>query len=133
MQLRKTVECLAAEMARLGTGPLAELRRMEVDGPGAASFWLLAGKCGFVDAPTDKWMRIVKIMAILMPKGKRIDQTVLHDTKRPLGAACAMAAIRLGPLPVRDRVHSFLRRALRASCRSGPISVPKRWSALLEC
>lgn len=86
MQLSETVKCLSAELTRLSTGQLAELRRVNVNGPGAASFWLLAAKCKFIDARTDEWMQIVKIMAILMPKGERTKQRELHDAKRPLGA-----------------------------------------------
>lgn len=86
MPLKETVECLSAEMRKLGTGPLAELRRMKPDGPGVAGYWHLAGKCGFLEADeTDTWMRIVKIMAILTPKGEPQERRPPHDPKRRLG------------------------------------------------
>lgn len=87
MPLKETVESLSGELPRLGTGPLAELRRMKVGGPGVAAFWVLAGKCDFLDdTNTNTWMRIVKIMAILTPKGQGGAQRPLHDAKRRLGA-----------------------------------------------
>lgn len=80
---------LSAAMRPLGTGDLAELRRMASDGPGCAAFWHLAAACGFIEEAnrTDTWMRIVKIMAILTPKGERTGAPPVHDPKQRLGAA----------------------------------------------
>lgn len=85
MSLEQTVECLSKEMSRLGTGPLAELRRMAADGPGTADFWRLAARCGFLEYSTDSWMRIVKIMAVLTSRGAPAGRRPLHDAERPLG------------------------------------------------
>ena len=49
MKLSETVECLSREVSGLAPGPLAELRRMDVNGPGTAAYWTLAGRCGFLN------------------------------------------------------------------------------------
>ena len=87
MPPEQTINSLSQAMNRLGTGPLAELRRMAVDGPGTTDFWHLAGLCGFLEDKqrTDSWMRIVKIMAILTPKGEPVDRIPLHNKSRSLG------------------------------------------------
>lgn len=77
---------IAAKMCRLGTGDLAQLRRMEVGGPGCSAFWQLASAGGVIDAaPITPWMRIIKIMAILTPKGERAKGIPLHDDRYRLG------------------------------------------------
>jgi len=84
---KDAVGTVSTEMSKLGTGPLAELRRMDVGGPGCTAFWDLAAKGGFLDwTPLDPWMRLVKIMAILTPKGERGKGVVLHQPSRRLGA-----------------------------------------------
>ena len=87
MLLEDTLDKLSQEMSGFGTGPLAELRRMAVDGPGTAGFWHLADLSGFLEDKqhTDPWMRIVKIMAILTPKGEPAKRHFLHDERRSLG------------------------------------------------
>ena len=87
MELSETVERLSKEISGLAPGPLAELRRMDVNGPGAAAYWILAGRCGFLNAPIEPWMRIVKIMAILTPRGEPDQRPATHDAKRRFGAA----------------------------------------------
>lgn len=86
---KERVAKLSSAMLRLGTGELAELRRMEIGGPGCAAFWSLAAECGFIDdsGRTDAWMRIVKIMAILTPKGERTKARPVHDPKQRFGTA----------------------------------------------
>ena len=86
---REKVGALSAALLRLGTGELAELRRMETNGPGCAAFWQLAAACGFIGEVnrTDTWMRIVKFMALLAPKGERTRVLPVHDPARRLGAA----------------------------------------------
>lgn len=86
---RAIIGALSAAMRRLGTGDLAELRRMAADGPGCAAFWHLAAACGFIDHAnrTGAWMRIVRIMAILTPKGERTGAPPVHDLTRRLGTA----------------------------------------------
>ena len=85
--LEQKINHLSQAMKQLGTGSLAELRRMAVDGPGTTDFWHLAGFSGFLEDKnrTDSWMRIVKIMAILTPKGEPAEKHFLHDKRRSLG------------------------------------------------
>ena len=85
--LEQKINRLSQAMKKLGTGPLAELRRMAVDGPGTTDFWHLAGFCGFLEDQnrTDAWMRIVKIMAILTSRGEPADRLPLHNKSRSLG------------------------------------------------
>ena len=85
MSLEHTLNNLSQGMNQLGTGPLAELRRMAVDGPGTVDFWHLANCYCFESANTDSWMRIVKIMAILTPRGEPAGRPPLHDKNRSLG------------------------------------------------
>ena len=88
MSLEQTINSLSQAMNRLGTGPLAGLRRMAVDGPGTTDFWHLAKNCDFLEHPrTNAWMQIVKIMAILTPRGEPAGRSPLHDKSRPLGKA----------------------------------------------
>ena len=86
MPLEQTINSLSQAMNRLGTGSLADLRRMAVDGPGTTDFWHLANCSGFLESSnTDSWMRIVKIMAILTPKGEPTERDHLHDKSQSLG------------------------------------------------
>jgi CRISPR system Cascade subunit CasB len=77
---------LSAGLLALDPGPLADLRRMEPGDAGAAAYWRLASKGGFLEGPADIWMQIVKIMAILTPKGERQPPDRLHQAKPGLGA-----------------------------------------------
>ena len=72
---------------RLEPGPLAELRRMNSN-LGASAFWRLAarhpnsiGRLG----SRQKWIDIIRIFAILTPKGDPEQRPVLHDRRRRLG------------------------------------------------
>ena len=86
MPLEQTINNLSQTMNQLGTGALADLRRMAADGPGTTDFWHLANCSGFLESSnTDSWMRIVKIMAILTPKGEPTERDPLHDKSQPLG------------------------------------------------
>jgi CRISPR system Cascade subunit CasB len=83
--LEETIDKLSNELLALAPGPVAELRRMEIGGPGAPAYWRLAKECRFLDSNPDLWMRIVAIMAILTSKGKRRGNDRLHDPRRRLG------------------------------------------------
>ena len=76
----------AADIQRLSPGALADLRRM---GPaGAPAFWRLAARSPANIGRPDKqedWMAIVRILAILTPKGEPEKRTRLHDPGRKLG------------------------------------------------
>lgn len=85
--IRTIVPKLSNHLLRLDPGALAELRRMEASGPGTPAFWRLAKECGFLDANPAHWMPLVRILAILTPKGQKLAQDRLHDSDRPFGRA----------------------------------------------
>ena len=71
---------------RLDPGPLAELRRLSPNG--APAFWLLAAQHPATiggDRQSD-WMEIVRMIAVLTPKGDPKSRPPLHDRNRRLGA-----------------------------------------------
>ena len=78
---------VAAEIGRLAAGPLSDLRRMERSAA-APAFWRLASRHPAAVGRADRqehWIAIVRILAILTPKGDPADRAELHDGKRPLG------------------------------------------------
>lgn len=86
MRLDETIARLSTEMRGLATGDLAELRRMDASGAGVAAYWHLAARCGFLDARIDAWIAIVRMMAVLNPKGEPSGRQPVHDARRRLGA-----------------------------------------------
>lgn len=86
--LDDTIFAIAGALHALDPGPLAQLRRMEMGGPGAPMFWRLAAQHDFGDEERlIIWERIVRIMAILTPRGERSPSHRLHDKHHRLGAA----------------------------------------------
>ncbi|MBF0185572.1 MAG: hypothetical protein HQM06_14465 [Magnetococcales bacterium] len=86
--LGEAISRASAFLLRLDPGPLARLRRMAVNGPSETAFWQLAGKCGFLaDFQEDKWLQLVKIMAILTPKGDPANRGRLHQSEYAFGTA----------------------------------------------
>ncbi len=88
---RSPVDDTAIAVARctqqLAPGPLAELRRMS--GSGAPAFWRLAAQHPATIGGPDqaRWMKIVRMIAILTPKGDpmKLRRPPLHDRNRRLG------------------------------------------------
>lgn len=88
----------AEHMRLLDTGPMAALRRMEVANP-ASAFWMIAARHRIMrrDQPRHAdWVRILRLLALLMPKGEiplvttgpdagRRIRPRLHNYRRPLG------------------------------------------------
>ena len=78
----------AAKLMRdLDPGQLAECRRMNGQ-TGAPAFWRLVAQHPNTIGRhnhTDQWMEIVRILAILTPKGDPTERLGLHDSKRHLG------------------------------------------------
>lgn len=114
---KEKVRRLSSALTQLGTGELAELRRMDGDGPGCAAFWQLAAECDFIDEAnrTEAWMRIVKIMTVLTPKGERANARPVHDPRQRLGTALCdggdpawNAASQAQPLLSERRLMRFL-------------------------
>lgn len=83
----KAVRAAAKAIQSLAAGELAELRRMK-EGQGAPAFWRLAarhpGTIGCSDREAD-WTNIVRILAILTPKGDPERRAPLHNETRHLG------------------------------------------------
>lgn len=71
---------------QLAPGPLAELRRMSAGG--APAFWRLAAHhpATIGGARQADWMHVVRMIAILTPKGDPSRRLPLHDRNRRLGA-----------------------------------------------
>ena len=74
----------AREIQQLAPGPLADLRRRAA----SPAFWRLAVRhpttIGRRDSQ-DRWMVIIRILAILTPAGDPDRRPPLHDSKRSLG------------------------------------------------
>lgn len=86
MRLKEKIEALSEEMWRLAPGDLAELRRFQLDEAGPPAYWRLAARCDFLDDSAERWGSLVRILALLTPKGEKRAGDRLHDSKRSLGA-----------------------------------------------
>ena len=83
----KAVLAAANMMQHLDPGQLAECRRMDGQ-TGVPAFWRLVAQHPDTIGRhnrTDQWMEIVRILAILTPKGEPTQRPDLHDSKRRLG------------------------------------------------
>ncbi|MCT8999209.1 hypothetical protein [Chelativorans intermedius] len=90
-ELGAKVARLAGAMLKLEPGALARLRRMDVEGPGEPDFWRLATE---LDLPTHPaGLRLVRIMALLAPKGDPGNRAPLHRFERPLGTVLCEAGL----------------------------------------
>ena len=84
--IRATATDAAATLARLLPGDLAELRRMAPHNPGPW-FWRLASRHGAtIGRREDDWVHILRILAILSPRGDPEKRPRLHNPDRHLGA-----------------------------------------------
>lgn len=82
----ETAIAVSAFLIRLDPGPLAELRRMTADRP-AAAFWRLVARYPRLAANETAWANIVRILALLAPKGEPKGRPGrMHNAGRPLGA-----------------------------------------------
>ncbi len=85
---KDVVKDAAKCLQHLDPGPLAQCRRME-DEVGAPIFWRLAARYPYMVEREDRtrdWMTILRVLAILTPKGDPSTRQNLHDYKRRLGA-----------------------------------------------
>jgi CRISPR system Cascade subunit CasB len=89
MSLKDIIEKVSEQMLRrFGTGDLAELRRM--NGPVEPSaYWRLAAECGFLEDDPQRWAPVIRILAMLTPKGERRPSDRLHNPMHRLGAVLA--------------------------------------------
>jgi len=85
----RAVLAAARTIQNLDPSALADCRRMDAQ-TGAPAFWRLAAQhpdsIGHRDQ-TRRWMEIVRIIAILIPKGVPESRSALHDETRRLGEA----------------------------------------------
>lgn len=82
-----TARAAAMLLRRLDPGALAELRRMRAPSAGAPAYWRLAAQhAQTIGNRHDEWMAILRILAILIPKGDPENRPRLHDPGRRLGA-----------------------------------------------
>ena len=83
-----TAVCAAAGWIQtLAPGPLAELRRME-EGKCAPAFWRLVARYPRTigrDEDEETWVSIIRMVAILTPKGEPTERATLHNRQRRLG------------------------------------------------
>ena len=77
----------AAKMLQhLDPGQMAELRRIRTASTGAPGFWrLVARHPETIARQQETWMAIIRILAILTPKGEAAKRPPLHNAKRRLG------------------------------------------------
>lgn len=83
--VKDTAIAVARWTQQLAPGPLAELRRLSESG--APAFWRLASQhpATIGGARQTRWMDIVRMIAILTPKGEPTKRPPLHDWDRRLG------------------------------------------------
>ena len=79
--LRETIFAIGHALAGLDPGPLAELRRMSLDGDdiGAPYFWRLVSRHGLHGANQANWARILQMMTILTAKGRTENKPSPHS------------------------------------------------------
>lgn len=82
---------IAAAVAHLAPGELAELRRMR-SGQTGATFWRLYHAHGLFGAP-DGWEAAVQAIALLTTTGRAPDKASAHDPNLPLGKALHRAGV----------------------------------------
>ena len=84
--VEETARAAAKLLQGLDPGSLAELRRMKAPSAGAPAYWRLAARHGeTIGHHHDKWMPIIRMLAILTPKGDPDARARLHDPGRRLG------------------------------------------------
>ena len=94
LTLGQIVARLAREIAVLDPGSAAALRRGPQSGAGAAAFWKLLATYGptyeMDENREEGWAMLIQAIAILTPKGRRIEDPPnlsVHDPQIPMGAA----------------------------------------------
>ena len=88
-EVEAAVVAAAEEMRRLDPGGMAALRRMTAQDP-APAFWKLAIRHPVMTRARSAWVEILRILAILTPRGAPETRPRLHDGANPhakLGAA----------------------------------------------
>lgn len=119
LDANEVVARLAAQLVRLDPGDLAQLRRMDPQGPGEAAFWRLQAQLGF--PATTLWQTLVRLMALLTPRGDPSLPKRLHLPDRRLGKALARSGY--------PEARLLRLMALPAERRSEPLERIARWLA----
>ena len=88
---------VAKRLSKAQPGELAELRRMKPEA-GARLFWQLAAQHEEIASQPDKWMTIIRMLAMLTPTGSPETKQSVHDRKRPLGAVLCDGGELTGPV-----------------------------------
>ena len=84
--VNNTAIAAANGLQHLDPGQLAELRRLRTPTTGAAGFWLFAARHPeTIGQQQDQWMAIIRILAILTPKGEVTNRRPLHNSRRRFG------------------------------------------------
>lgn len=97
--LEETIESISTKLLGLDPGPLAELRRMDPDGPGTSIFWRMVAQYGLRDSELSDWKQIIRMMALLTPCGRRGADVRLHDRRQHLGTVLCDGGTPTWPLP----------------------------------
>ena len=80
------VQSAAGYLQHLPAGNIAELRRMGPMSVSPPTYWKLAVRhSGTISENHDAWQSILRILAILTPKGDPEKRTPLHNPERKLG------------------------------------------------
>jgi len=87
--LKSTIAAVVGKMMKLDPGELARLRRMDVEGPGELEFWRLVQNTGLRGDTSG--MQLVKILALLAPRGDVGSRAPFHRLGEPLGKILAEA------------------------------------------
>lgn len=89
--LDATIAALAADIARLDPGPLAQLRRGALHGAGAPAFWMLLARHRLTAVRTslDDWAAVMQGMAVMTPRGNDRQKASPHHPGNPLGRMLA--------------------------------------------
>lgn len=80
---------MAAEIARLAPGPLAELRRSKANSLGSPAFWRLVERHRLPDSYTWGWQAVATGMALMTARGRAENKKSAHAPDKPLGRVLA--------------------------------------------
>jgi len=90
---------LCGMLAYLGSGQTSDLRRLD-DDAAVPAYWRLAARHDVLARQPNRWVPIVRALALLTPKGQPGERPDLHDGKRKLGTALCDGGVAEWPGPV---------------------------------
>lgn len=86
---RASIAEIVKALRGLPPGPLARLRRMDCSGAGEMDYWWLATALHLTRGETD--MQLIRLLALLTPRGEVHARPFIHRAERPLGKVLAEA------------------------------------------